>query len=90
MERANIPEAKWPKWMTVPILHIRNQLAYIAFNTLSADRPHTMGGVGMIPWTVMMTYCREYGITGLDQRELLLKLRCVDKAYVEHVNGSSE
>lgn len=55
-----------------------------AFNILSSDRLNTFGGIGLIPFSAMVGFCKWAGIK--DQEEFIAILQELDQHYVQTVH----
>lgn len=42
--------------------------------------------IGPIPYTAILDYCREYGITGEQRGRVIRYLRSMDKFYLDELN----
>lgn len=60
---------------------------FAAFYELSTDRQITMGGVGAISWTSIMTFATIYDFNSEIRDELLYFIRSMDNAYLKHVGS---
>lgn len=81
---SHIPEvmAKAPRY------HAHLDIFITAFNTLTNDRLNTHGGVGCIPFSSMVEYCKWAGIK--QQEHFISILQDMDYHYVMAVNKQQE
>lgn len=63
---------------------------YEAFLELNTDRPPSMGGVPVIPWSAINAYAKEYEYQGEDYDVLQYMIRCMDNALVEHFQNKGK
>lgn len=72
-----------------PYLEQGLNLYYCGFFDLDSERAITMGGVGCIPFTAILSYCKLYEFDDETTEDFIFMIRKMDSEYVKFQNAKT-